>query len=85
MAEFDQLFTEAVREVHRLDPTRLDIVLAAAARERAVDLAARETQCCSLFQFEFHDDATRADRVRMTVTVPAAHSTVLDGLAARCV
>lgn len=83
MAEFDQLFAEAVREVHRLDPTTLELVLPASVRGRATDLAARETECCSFFQFVITEELH--DRVRMRVSVPPAHVNVLDALAERYV
>lgn len=83
MAEFDQVFAEAVREVHRLTPTTLELVLPAVVRDRATDLAARETKCCSFFQFMITEE--RHDRVRMRISVPRAHVDVLDALAERYV
>ena len=86
MAEFDRLFAEAVREVQRLAPTSLDLVLVALARHRAAELARRETQCCSFFTFTIREDVQDgAPRERMNVTVPPTHVDVLDGLAARSV
>jgi hypothetical protein len=81
VAEFDDLFGTAVRAVERIDATTLRLVLDASARDRARDLAARETTCCSFFSF----DLTPAGdgRVAMRVGVPAAHVAVLDGFAAR--
>ena len=81
LAEFDALFATALRRVDRPAPTRLTLTLAAApGRTEAVrDLAARETACCSFFTF----DLTAGDPLRLDVSVPAAHRSVLDALAAR--
>jgi hypothetical protein len=82
VAEFDGLFAAALREVRRVTPTRLRLVLAAGggAEERARDLAARESACCSFFTFAI---TRRGDALWMEVGVPAAQVAVLDGLAAR--
>ena len=53
LAEFDTLFTTAVRAVETITPTHARMRLAGPAGLEATvrDLAARETQCCSFFTF----------------------------------
>ncbi|MGC4939917.1 hypothetical protein [Kribbella sp. DT2] len=79
-AEFDDLFTTAVRAAERIDATTLRLDLTTDAEARARDLASRESNCCSFFGFDF---APAGDVVEMTVTVRAAHIAVLDAFAAR--
>jgi len=80
IAEFDDLFTTALIDVHRVDGTRLRLELKAEAETTARDLTARESQCCSFFGFTF----TRAEDVlHLEVEVPPVHNEVLDGLEAR--
>lgn len=80
VAEFDALFSEAVRATR--DPARLRLELAFSPGDaaRAADLAARETGCCSFFTFTL----TIADgRLILDVTVPPEHADVLDALGRR--
>ena len=81
VAEFDDLFAAAVRDVHRGAPTELALTLAAAPgrAELVRDLTRRETECCSFFTFRLDD----GDPLRLSVTVPPAHTDVLDALAER--
>ena len=81
VAEFDALFAAHLTSVTRVDPTTLDLTLAAEAEATTAELTARETECCSFFRFELTpmDD----DRVRLRISVPPAHSAVLDALSAR--
>ncbi|MFI6833093.1 hypothetical protein ACIBG5_38675 [Kribbella sp. NPDC050241] len=89
VVEFDDLFAIAVRAVDRLSPTTLRLTVDANAAARATELADRESSCCSFFGFEFAPAATQAaaqgagDTVAIQVTVPAAHTAVLDAFAAR--
>ncbi|MGW5574172.1 hypothetical protein ACWEVD_23510 [Nocardia thailandica] len=80
IAEFDQLFSEAVHTSRRPGPTRLELLLDPGAEARARDLAGRESSCCSFFTFDF--DAGDGELV-MGVGVPAAYVEVLDAFAAR--
>lgn len=80
LAEFDELFTAALRVQRRTAPTRLRWTLDPAAEDRAWDLTARERQCCSFFTFTF---TPASDGLHLEVEVPAAHVEVLDALAAR--
>ena len=82
LAEFDALFTEAVRRVETLSAThaRLHLTGAAGLAARVRDLAARETECCSFFTFT----TSRAEEaVLLDITVPPAHAEVLASLTQR--
>jgi hypothetical protein len=81
VAEFDDLFARAT-DVDRRSATELRVVLAGGddLLERARDVAARETACCSFFSFTL---AGGGGRVQLDVTVPAARTDVLDALAER--
>src|SRR5215212_2424579 len=81
VAEFDDLFTTAVRHLDRVDPATVLLTLDASSWDQARDLAGRESSCCSFFGFDFTPAGD--DTVTMRVTVPAAHTAVLDALAAR--
>jgi hypothetical protein len=80
VAEFDDLFVTALRGQQRTAPTRLRWHLDPAAEDRARDLTARETACCSFFTFTF---APTADSLNLEVAVPHTQVAVLDALAAR--
>ncbi|MFE6923482.1 hypothetical protein ACFVAV_20830 [Nocardia sp. NPDC057663] len=80
VAEFDRFFAESVHGMARPAPTQLELQLAADADAAARDLAARESNCCSFFTFDF--DTTGTGLV-MRVGVPAAYVEVLDAFAAR--
>jgi len=81
-AEFDELFSTAVRDGERLAPGHLRLTLVGGPeRADAVrDLAERESQCCSFFRFGVEE---RGGVVRLDIEVPAGHVAVLDALAAR--
>jgi hypothetical protein len=78
--EFRSLFEASLRTIERVDTTQLRLVLVGDDTLAAVtaDLTARETECCSFFDFAITDFA---DRVVVDVVVPASYSAVLDGLA----
>jgi hypothetical protein len=80
VAEFDTLFATALRAVERPAPDRLRLELDAAAAASARQLVARETRCCSFFDFRF---TAADDRLLLDVRVPASRIDVLDGLARR--
>jgi hypothetical protein len=80
LAEFDDLFTVALRAQQRLSPTRLRWRLDPAAEQAARDLASREAACCSFLSFTF---APADGSVHLDVEVPEAHAGVLDALARR--
>ena len=80
LAEFDDLFTTALRGQQRLSPTALRWHLDPAAEATARDLSGRESSCCSFFSFTLTADGPV---LRLDVEVPGAHVEVLDALAAR--
>jgi hypothetical protein len=83
VAEFDQLFATALRGQARPGPTHLRLTLDGADAVEATtrDLIARETACCSFFDFAV---ARTPDReLRLDVRVPASRTDVLDAIAAR--
>lgn len=81
VAAFGELFAGSLREVERVEPTRLRLVLAASAREEAVRLTAAESECCSFFVFTVGEAVDGL--VSVDVEVPASQVEVLDGLAAQ--
>jgi hypothetical protein len=80
LAEFDDLFATALREQQPISPTELRWRLDPGAEARARNLTARESSCCSFFQFTFAGDG---ESLRLDVRVPASHVEVLDALARR--
>lgn len=78
VAEFDELFANGLRGMERLAPTRLRLLLSPEVEVRARELAAREVECCSFFEFAFADGGD--GQLVMDVTVPVAHVAVLDSL-----
>ena len=85
LAEFDELFATAVREVEILGPTQARIRLAGPAglEARVRDLTARETACCSFFDFTVTPAPAPDDAVVVDVKVPIAYADVLASLAQR--
>ncbi len=82
LREFDAMFAEATRDVRRVSDDHLRVELAPSPEvaSRVADLAARETSCCSFFTFTL---TAASGALLLDVTVPAGHTDVLDGLAAR--
>jgi hypothetical protein len=80
IAEFDDLFSTALTAQMRPSPEVLRWSLDPRAEAFARDLAARETHCCSFFEFSF---ASEGQTLQMDVRVPAVQTEVLDALAAR--
>lgn len=82
-AEFDQLFATSLRAADRPAPTRLQLRLAGPGTlaETVRDLTARESACCSFFEFTI--TAEQPGVVGLTIAVPADRVDVLDALAAR--
>ena len=85
LAEFDALFTRAVRGGERLGTQHLRVSLAGGADLEASvrDLASRESECCSFFSFSV--TAPEPGLVRFDIEVPAGHVDVLDALEARAI
>lgn len=80
VAEFDRFFADAVRDMRRPSPERLELVFTADAEPVARGLAARESSCCSFFTFDFD---TIAEGSVMGVAVPSSYIEVLDAFADR--
>ena len=80
IAEFDRLFTEALRRKERLTPTHLQWQLDPAEEQTVRDLTVRETACCSFFTFTV---VPAGATLLVDVQVPTAHIDVLDALAGR--
>ncbi|OZM75376.1 co-chaperone YbbN [Pseudonocardia sp. MH-G8] len=80
--EFDALFATAVRDVERLAPTllRLHLDAGSGVEARTRELTARESTCCSFFDFQL---TPAEDRLVLDVRVPEARIEVLDGLTRR--
>jgi hypothetical protein len=72
-AEWHALFTESVRRVTRTKSTSLDLELGGDPAP-ALELAARETECCSFFSFSLHGSTLR-------VEVSPEHADLLSALA----
>jgi hypothetical protein len=83
VAEFDELFANALRGQARPGPTHLRLLLDGSVEVEATtrDLTARETACCSFFTFT--TTRTPDGRVRLDVEVPASRTEVLDAIATR--
>lgn len=84
-AEFDDLFTNAVRTVDRITPTHLRLGLDGphGLEAQLRDLAARESSCCSFFGFTIASAGPGA--VTFDIIVDHPHVDVLDSLARRAV
>ena len=80
LAEFDDLFATVLLSQQRIAPTRLRWHLDPTAQQRARDLAARESSCCSFFSFAF---TKVGDELHVEIGVPAGQVAVLDALAGR--
>ena len=86
LAEFDELFATAVRDVRRVTRTHARLHLAGADGLTAMvlDLAARETACCSFFTFTVTPrPAGPGEAVTLDVEVPDRYAEVLDALTRR--
>jgi hypothetical protein len=87
LAEFDDLFATAVRQVETLGPTHARMRLTGPAGLDATvrDLTARETECCSFFAFTVTPQPATGDGEALTldIEVPAQYADVLASLAQR--
>jgi hypothetical protein len=79
VAEFDELLSKTL-QCARPRPTLLELVIPGHDEAAARDLAARETECCAFFSFDFEPVG---DDVVMHIGVPASRIDVLDALEAR--
>lgn len=82
LAEFDALFAERLESVEPAGDSRVVLLFRDGpdAVEAIADLTARETECCSFFEFSL---ARVESGLRLDVTVPPAHSEVLAALVTR--
>ena len=81
LAEFDELFRRSVVGVDRDGvTTRLTLQGGLGLRERVTDLTARESECCSFFEFALDGSD---DAMVLSITVPAARTDILDALTDR--
>ncbi|MDG6107998.1 hypothetical protein [Dactylosporangium aurantiacum] len=88
LAEFDALFSTAVRAVETVTPTHARLRLSGPAGLAATvrDLAARETACCSFFAFTVAvtgQPAGGGEALTLDVRVPDRYADVLASLAGR--
>ena len=82
LAEFDALFAADVTDVQQpaTDIALLTLRPDASVAARAADLTARETACCSFFEFTL---TATGGQLTLQIRTPAAHIEVLDALVER--
>lgn len=86
LAEFDELFTTAVRRVEPVTATRARLHLAGSTGLAATvrDLTARESECCSFFTFTITPEgAAEGEALTLEIGVPAPYAAVLAALTSR--
>lgn len=81
--EFDELFRYQVGQPRRTGPHRVEFSFPSAdgLSAQVSDLVARESACCSFFEFTI--EAVDQDRLVLRVGVPASRVDVLKGLTDR--
>ena len=81
--EFDELFRYQVGQPRRIGPHRVEFSFPSAdgLSAQVSDLVARESACCSFFEFTI--EAVDQDRLVLRVGVPASRVDVLQALTAR--
>ena len=87
-AEFDQLFHDQIAVPRRLDAQRVEFTFDGAddLYDQVTDLVARETACCSFFDFSITQHAAEGaaeSAVVLRVGVPESRRDVLDALTNR--
>ena len=85
LLEFDELFRRQVNAPRWIGPHRLEFTLGSAdgLYAKVSDLAARESQCCSFFDFVIDqgaEDAIDENQLLLQVGVPASRGDVLQAL-----
>jgi hypothetical protein len=86
LAEFDDLLASAVRRVEPVTSTHARLYLTGGTGLAATvrELTARETECCSFFDFMVTPDAVgEGEALILDVKVPAQYADVLHALAGR--
>jgi hypothetical protein len=90
LMEFDELFRSQIRPPRRIDPHRVEFTFLGAEGlyAKVSDLVARETACCTFFEFtiaEHPHDPGGEDHLVLLVGVPASRADVLEVLTDRAV
>lgn len=81
LAEFDELFAMSVHQAEFVgNVVRLQLSGDEGLEERVRDLAARESSCCSFFDFRV---TGTHEHLTLDISVPPEHADLLDDLAAR--
>jgi hypothetical protein len=85
LMEFDELFRRQVAPPHRIGPYRAEFSFGGAdgLHAKVSDLLARESECCSFFDFMIDQQAghpINGDQLLLQVGVPASRADVLEAL-----
>jgi hypothetical protein len=88
LMEFDELFRSQIKPPRRIEAHRVEFTFANANGlfAHVSDLVARETACCSFFEFTINQhaqDATDQDQLVLRVGVTASRDDVLEALTDR--
>jgi hypothetical protein len=88
LMEFDELFRRQVRPPRWIGPHRVEFIFANAEGLSAEvsDLVARESECCSFFDFaidQHTEPALQEDHLVLRIGVPATRAKVLQALIER--
>ena len=86
LMEFEELFRSQTRPPRRIDAHRVEFTFANAndLYAHVSDLVARESACCSFFEFTINEDASAdQDHLILQIGVPANRDEVLEALAER--
>ncbi len=88
VSEFDELFSGQIDAPHWIDADKVEFVFAGVdgLYEQLSDLVARETACCSFFDFSITEQARTpapGAQIVLRVAVPAGRHEVLEGLTDR--
>ena len=90
LMEFDELFRSQIRPPRRIDQHRVEFTFLGGEGlyAKVSDLVARETACCTFFEFtivEHPHDPDGEDHLVLLVGVPASRADVLEVLTDRAV
>jgi hypothetical protein len=86
LAEFDELFANAVSRVEQVTAQHVRMRLAGPVGLEATarDLTARESECCSFFSFTITPEpADQGEALWLDIAVPVQYAGVLDALTQR--
>ncbi|MBO2453039.1 hypothetical protein J4573_38515 [Actinomadura barringtoniae] len=78
-AQFREVFGELTRTIERLAPERLRLTLVTSPEVagRVAELAVREIECCSFFEFTL----TAGKGLSLDIAVPQGREAILDAMA----